>query len=795
MLHEHADTRPPDVVDEEGSVAAMAVTMKPNLDWMRDPIPPDLTPFQKFFRSVKWEESSIGPMASWSRELKQTIRMMIADGSPQVLYWGEAFTVIYNEAYTPLVGNKHPSILGKDAYQVFPNFWAYFDKLITEQRSTGEFLQGNAEMLLMERHGFLEETYFDWKLTPIIGDDGEVKGSYGSPTDMTKEIITRRRIDCVKHLAHMAAKCKSLKELSAATVSGLGANDKDAPFVLLYSVKEQISLAAPPSRPNYICRLEDSFGVESCHYLAKEYLDAQYDVDGLAPRVLEAFTSDEPLVLEAADPQLASLLDGINWKGHGSPSHQLAVLPLRSEDDIVSLFIIGLNPYRRYNEMYRSFLQSITEVLGPQVSRIKLSEEVQRRVEVAEKATSDFEKSEERFTRFAERSTIGLAVAGVDGQIMYANDAWYKFAGLDPHRTDYDGWLENVIIDDLPLVREWWERVQTEKKGGQFQIRSKLPFRQGHMYSANKTALCAVYPDLNEAQEIESVMGLVIDISELKWIEDQLTSRSKALEESEGKWKNYAEHCPLGIVRTDGEGHVLYGNDAWHAYYGFTRSQVPGPQPWLPHIDEGCLEKWQECFESFQQHPGPRAIELKLKNRVHTVKDGDHVITNGVYILVTGFSEFKKDGTVDYIDFWVTDISPQKMAAKILADKVDEAVRLKTHQERFIDMISHEIRNPLSAVLHCGEEVIQAMKASLGKIESVCSDTSRDSFQDRKDFTQQLQNALEAANTIMYCCQHQKQIVDDVLTLSKLDAELLVVSPVPIQPMVSCSIGNGKMLW
>jgi hypothetical protein len=47
-------------------------------------------------------------------------------------------------------------------------------------------------------------------------------------------------------------------------------------------------------------------------------------------------------------------------------------------------------------------------------------------------------------------------------------------------------------------------------------------------------------------------------------------------------------------------------------------------------------------------------MELKLKNRVHTVQEGDHFIENGVYILITGFSEFKDDGTVDHIDFWVT---------------------------------------------------------------------------------------------------------------------------------------------
>jgi hypothetical protein len=54
-------------------------------------------------------------------------------------------------------------------------------------------------------------------------------------------------------------------------------------------------------------------------------------------------------------------------------------------------------------------------------------------------------------------------------------------------------------------------------------------------------------------------MGLVVDISELKWNEEQLSDRSKAFEMSESKWRNYAENCPLGIVRTDGQGHVQYG--------------------------------------------------------------------------------------------------------------------------------------------------------------------------------------------------------------------------------------------
>lgn len=41
---------------------------------------------------------------------------------------------------------------------------------------------------------------------------------------------------------------------------------------------------------------------------------------------------------------------------------------------------------------------------------------------------------------------------------------------------------------------------------------------------------------------------------------------------------------------------------------------------------------------------------------------------------------------------------------------------------------------------------------------------------------------VDAAQTIILCAQHQNRIVDDILTLSKLDASLLVISPDRIQP-------------
>lgn len=46
-----------------------------------------------------------------------------------------------------------------------------------------------------------------------------------------------------------------------------------------------------------------------------------------------------------------------------------------------------------------------------------------------------------------------------------------------------------------------------------------------------------------------------------------------------------------------------------------------------------------------------------------------------------------------------------------------------------------------------------------------------------------LNSGIDAAQTISLCAQHQKRIVDDILTLSKLDSALLIVTPVAAQPV------------
>jgi signal transduction histidine kinase/CheY-like chemotaxis protein len=111
----------------------------------------------------------------------------------------------------------------------------------------------------------------------------------------------------------------------------------------------------------------------------------------------------------------------------------------------------------------------------------------------------------------------------------------------------------------------------------------------------------------------------------------------------------------------------------------------------------------------------------------------------------------------------IADITPEKKAELVQRQAARDAQDRKKQQERFIDMISHEIRNPLSAILHCTEDIQEAIYNTK-----------------REDIS--LSNITEAAETISLCITHQKKIVNDVLTFSKLDASMLSLSPHKVQP-------------
>lgn len=86
------------------------------------------------------------------------------------------------------------------------------------------------------------------------------------------------------------------------------------------------------------------------------------------------------------------------------------------------------------------------------------------------------------------------------------------------------------------------------------------------------------------------------------------------------------------------------------------------------------------------------------------------------------------------------------------------------------------MRNPLSVVLQSAEEIVSSVSSiPLPQQDEAIATIAAPS----------LRTIVDAAETIYYCTQHQKRIVDDILTLSKVNSGLLPVTPTPCQPLAT----------
>ncbi|KAI3396509.1 hypothetical protein diail_12129 [Diaporthe ilicicola] len=114
----------------------------------------------------------------------------------------------------------------------------------------------------------------------------------------------------------------------------------------------------------------------------------------------------------------------------------------------------------------------------------------------------------------------------------------------------------------------------------------------------------------------------------------------------------------------------------------------------------------------------------------------------------------------------VVDVTELKTAELAQERTARDAKDRKQQQERFIDMVSHEIRNPLSAVLHLAEEIKETSKA----------------MEDHGRWCDQIAEIIDAAETILVCVSHQSVLVDDILNFSKLDSAMMSLAPSVSQP-------------
>ncbi|KAL6170557.1 hypothetical protein ACJQWK_03535 [Exserohilum turcicum] len=245
----------------------------------------------------------------------------------------------------------------------------------------------------------------------------------------------------------------------------------------------------------------------------------------------------------------------------------------------------------------------------------------------------------------------------------------------------------------------------------------------------------------------------------------QLAARTQEARESETRFTRMAELSPAGLFIADHVGRITYCNDTWYEISRVPREPEMTDR-WIDYVRDEDQPLILEHWERLVSNTTPINLEFRFKA---PWEDRDRTKSD-TWVLFSAFPEKDEHGQLKSVFGSITNISPQKWAEGFQKRKMEEAVELKRQQENFIDITSHEMRNPLSAILQCADEI----STILGDFRASGSQVIEPGI---------VADSIDAAQTIALCAQHQKRIVDDVLTLSKLDSAMLMVTPVDAQPL------------
>ena len=324
-------------------------------------------------RTFKWSRTPLGPPDNWSPALQTTLRIMLANRFPHILWWGPEYIQFYNDPYIPIPGAKHPKrALGRPAKECWSEIWHVIGPLIDRPFQGGPAAWDEDILLEVHRHDFVEETHFTIAYSPVPDENapGGIGGVLATVHEITGKVVGDRRVLLLRDLRARSAEARTAQEACAVAARTLEGNARDIPFALLYLIepdRKQAHLAgcagAAPGQPisPAAISLEEFDRVDAWPF----------------PEVLR--TDKARLVMNLADRFGEPLPPG-PWS---EPPHTAAVVPIRSNRAhyLAGFLVAGISSRLRFDAQYGDFLDLVSSQIATGIANAREYEEEKKRVE------------------------------------------------------------------------------------------------------------------------------------------------------------------------------------------------------------------------------------------------------------------------------------------------------------------------------------------------------------------------------------------------------------------------------
>ncbi|KAG0324352.1 hypothetical protein BG000_002240, partial [Podila horticola] len=207
---------------------------------------------ESLVESKDWSTTGLGPRENWDPELSMLMPMLMRSAAPLAIYWGDQSYLIYNDAWRPILKQKHPMALGTPGATVWSEIWEELEIQMAQVRKERRGKDNKSLRLDLHREGYEEECYFDFTFSPIFLKDGSVGGIFAVVQEVTQSILNQRRLLTLNQFSKQAPLIQSVDgAYSMITTILQESNNLDVPFSIVYRTKENKDSASSTLQGTY----------------------------------------------------------------------------------------------------------------------------------------------------------------------------------------------------------------------------------------------------------------------------------------------------------------------------------------------------------------------------------------------------------------------------------------------------------------------------------------------------------------------------------------------------------------
>jgi serine phosphatase RsbU (regulator of sigma subunit) len=177
--------------------------------------------------AFQWDRTPLGDPSRWPVELRTLVQLCLTTRFPMLVTWGPQLSMIYNDGYRDMLGSKHPAALGAPLAEVWAEVWDVIGPMADQVMITGEPMWSEHQRLLMDRHGFAEETFFAFSYSPAFDRHGQAEGLIDVATETTGQVLAQRRLVALASLGEAVFSASQVTGVCLAAAAELATSRDD----------------------------------------------------------------------------------------------------------------------------------------------------------------------------------------------------------------------------------------------------------------------------------------------------------------------------------------------------------------------------------------------------------------------------------------------------------------------------------------------------------------------------------------------------------------------------------------